>query len=120
MSETIETPKNPEIEEANNTFQNFISLLRDVVIIILIAFFIRSYIGMPFQIHGSSMADSYSDGEYIFVNRISYLNFETDFNFFISQNNNNIAGGIAKIFKKIPLHIGHPERGDVIVLRPPV
>lgn len=113
-------PEELELEEANNTFMNLIKFLRDVVIIFLLAFFIRSFIATPFQIQGASMNDSYADKEYILVNSFSYLDFGTHFNEVIQNNSNSLVGGIAKIFKNIPIHIGDPKRGDVVVLRPHV
>lgn len=76
----------PEIEEANNVFTSFIKFFRDIVIIFLIAFFIRSFIVTPFQIQGESMNDSYFNKEYILVNSFSYLDFDTHFDNFIHSN----------------------------------
>ena len=47
--------------------------LKDLVIILIIVLIIRLFIAMPFQINGSSMADSYYNKEFIIVDRISYL-----------------------------------------------
>lgn len=47
--------------------------VRDLIIIILIVIFVRSYLFMPFQINGQSMYDSYYDKEFIIVDRFSYL-----------------------------------------------
>lgn len=66
------------------------------------------------------MNDSYTDKEYILVNSFSYLDFSTHFNEFIETNPETIAGGVAKILAKIPIHFGDPDRGDVIVLKPHV
>ena len=68
--------------------------VRDLIIIILIVIFVRSYLFMPFQINGQSMYDSYYDKEFIIVDRFSYLD-------------------IPLIGKKWA-----PDRGDVVVFRP--
>ena len=120
MSLFTEKEQNPELNEASLTLSHFIKFLRDIVIIFLLAFSIRSFIATPFQIDGNSMNNNYYDNEYILVNTFGYLNFDTHFNEYIKNNPDPITGTIAKIFKKIPIHIGDPERGDVIVLKPHV
>lgn len=120
MSDNTEIKNNIEVSEASESLSNIISFLRDLVVIFLIAITIRSFVFLPFQIKGSSMDNSYSDREYILVNVFSYLNFDTHFNNYIRSNPDPITGTIAKILKKIPIHIGDPERGDAIVLRPNV
>lgn len=50
-----------------------IDFLKDLWVIIVIIVFIRSFIGMPFQISGQSMADSYYNKEFIVVDRLSYI-----------------------------------------------
>lgn len=47
--------------------------LKDLVVIFIIVLIIRLFIAMPFQINGSSMADSYYNKEFIIVDRVSYL-----------------------------------------------
>lgn len=120
MSDNTEIKNNIEVSEASESLSNIISFLRDLVVIFLIAITIRSFVFLPFQIKGSSMDNSYSDREYILVNVFSYLNFDTHFNNYIRSNPDPITGTIAKILKKIPIHIGDPKRGDAIVLRPNV
>jgi signal peptidase I len=70
-SDSFETES---IEESNKTLQEFISFLRDLVIIFLIVITIRVFIVTPFRINGSSMETSYHDKEYIIVDKFSYLN----------------------------------------------
>lgn len=120
MSFPTEKEQNPELDEASITLTHFIKFLRDIVIIFLLAFSIRSFIATPFQIDGNSMNNNYYDNEYILVNTIGYLNFDTHFNEYLKSDPDPITGTIAKILKKIPIHIGDPERGDVIVLKPHV
>ena len=50
--------------------------VRDLVIILLIVVFIRSFLFMPFQINGQSMYDSYYDKQFIIVDRFSYLDID--------------------------------------------
>lgn len=120
MSLPTEKDWNPELSEASLTLSNFIKFLRDIIIIFLLAFSIRSFIATPFQIDGNSMNNNYYAKEYILVNTVGYLNFDTHFNDYLKSNPDPITGAIAKILKKIPLHIGDPKRGDVIVLKPHV
>lgn len=68
--------------------------VRDLIIIILIVIFVRSYLFMPFQINGQSMYDSYYDKQFIIVDRFSYLD-------------------IPLVWKE-----SFPDRGDVVVFRP--
>ena len=115
---TPEQYTNPEVHEATSTLMTVIKFLRDIVVIFLIAFAIRSFLVTPFQIHGDSMDDSFSDHEYILVNTFEYLNFDTHFNEFLHSNPDPVSGTIAQLLKKIPIHVGDPKRGDVIVLKP--
>ena len=50
-----------------------IDFIKDLVIIVLIVLFIRTFLVEPFQISGQSMSDSYYDKEFIIVDRFSYL-----------------------------------------------
>ena len=115
---TPEQYTNPEVHEATSTLMTVIKFLRDIVVIFLIAFAIRSFLVTPFQIQGVSMDDSFSDREYILVNTFGYLNFDTHFNEFLHSNLDPVSGTIAQLLKKIPIHVGDPKRGDVIVLKP--
>mgnify|MGYP000974344854 FL=1 len=115
---TPEQYTNPEVHEATATLMTVIKFLRDIVVIFLIAFAIRSFLVTPFQIHGDSMDDSFSNHEYILVNTFGYLNFDTHFNEFLHSNPDPVSGTIAQLLKKIPIHVGDPKRGDVIVLKP--
>ena len=115
---TPEQYTNPEVHEATSTLMTVIKFLRDIVVIFLIAFAIRSFLVTPFQIQGVSMDDSFSDREYILVNTFGYLNFDTHFNEFLHSNPDPVSGTIAQLLKEIPIHVGDPKRGDVIVLKP--
>ena len=46
--------------------------MKDLVIIVLLVLFIRTFLAMPFQINGQSMYSSYYDKEFIIVDRLSY------------------------------------------------
>ncbi len=105
------------LEEVNSTFSEFITFLRDFVIILIIVFFVRTFIITPFQINGQSMESSYHDKEFIIVDKFSYLDFAEDK---LETTDENLWGSIVSIWQKIPLHIGDPRRGDVVVIKPHV
>lgn len=106
-----------ELEEVNTTFSEFIKFLRDFVIILLIVFFIRTFIITPFQINGASMEASYHDKEFILVDKFSYLDFAQDI---WTSTDSSIPASMASLWQKIPIHIGDPVRGDVVVIKPHV
>jgi len=81
--------------EPRNLWKEFLDLWKDLIIIVLIVVFIRTFLVMPFQINGASMSDSYYDREFIIVDRFSYLS--------------------VPVIKK-----WNPNRWDVIVFRPHV
>ena len=66
------------------------------------------------------MEENYHDHEYILVNKFSYLNLPTHFHEWNNENANFFQRTIAQFFEKIPLNIGNPQRGDVVVIRPHV
>ena len=66
------------------------------------------------------MEDYYHNNEYILVDKFSYLNLPTHFHGWNNENANFFQRTIAQFFEKIPLNIGHPQRGDVVVIRPHV
>lgn len=39
----------------------------------MVVIFVRTFVAAPFQISGSSMEESYHDGEFILVNKFSYI-----------------------------------------------
>lgn len=106
-----------DLEEVNSTFSEFIKFLRDFVIILIIVLFIRTFIITPFQINGASMEESYHDKEFILVDKFSYLDFAQDI---WTQTDGPILTSIASFWQKIPIHIGDPVRGDVVVIKPHV
>ncbi len=76
--------------------QEVLDFIKDLIIIIAIVVFVRTFLVMPFQINGQSMYDSYYDKEFILVDRFSYLDLP--------------------IFWQVrPVH-----HGDVVVFRPGV
>ena len=75
--------------------KDVIDFFKDLIIIVLVVLFIRTFFAMPFQISGQSMYDSYYDKQFIIVDRFSYLY-------------------IPKI------KAGTVKRGDVIVFQPNV
>lgn len=67
---------NKEVEEGYKSLKHeVIDFLKDLVIIVCIVLFIRTFIMLPFQISGQSMYDSYYDREFIIVDRLSFLDF---------------------------------------------
>lgn len=60
------------IEEVKSNSSEVWSFLKDLWVIIAIVLLIRTFIAMPFQINGESMADSYYNREFIIVDRLSY------------------------------------------------
>lgn len=70
-----EESKKIDNSNMNNFRKEMFSFLKDLVIIIIIVFIIRTFVVLPFQISWQSMYDSYYDKEFIIVNRFEYLNF---------------------------------------------
>lgn len=70
--------------------------LKDIIIIVAVVFFIRTFLMMPFQINGQSMYAPYYDKEFIIVDRLSYREFP-------------VFGAIREI-----------QRGDVVIFAPKV
>lgn len=105
------------LQEVNSTFSEFITFLRDFVIILIIVFFIRTFVITPFQINGQSMEASYHDKEFILVDKFSYLDFSQDMS---DPTDSSIWMYLSNFWRQIPLHIGDPARGDVVVIKPHV
>ncbi len=103
-SSSFETEK---IEEGNKTIREIASFSRDLVIILIIVLFIRSFIVTPFRINGSSMEESYHDKEYILVDKFSYL--ETDESL-DSQEQSLYTSILTTIRNFVPIHVGDPKR----------
>ncbi|MFA6090685.1 MAG: signal peptidase I [Candidatus Gracilibacteria bacterium] len=91
--ETTPIAEIPNEEPSKTPFHEIIEFFRDIIIILVVVIFVRTYIAAPFQISGSSMEESYHDREFILVNKFSYADF-----------------GFVKV--------GDPVRGDVVILRP--
>lgn len=115
-----ENHENIEIAESNETLKDLIKFFRDFIIILLIVIFVRSFIVTPFRINGDSMETSYHNKEYILVNKFSYLDFQTHFDEMETNNEKNFVGTILSWISQLPVHVGDPRRGDVVVLRPHV
>lgn len=62
-------------EHPKTKLQETIEFFRDLAIIFVVVIFVRTFIAAPFQISGSSMEESYHDGEFILVNKFSYADF---------------------------------------------
>ena len=81
--------------ETSNIKNEILDFFKDILIIVIVVMFVKTFFVSPFQIKGQSMYDSYYDGQFIIVDRFSYLQFWN--------------------IKK-----WEPERWDVIVFRPQV
>ena len=98
------------------------SLLRDVVVIILVALIVRVTLVSPFKISGISMADSYRDGELIVLDHLSYFSSKN----FGRELQRGDIGPVREVTSRIldwtvgwfDLKVGDPKRGDVVVFRP--
>lgn len=90
-----EIPGSQDEIQTRQFTKEVIWLWKDLIIIILIVMFIRTFIMLPFQIKGPSMLDSYYDKEFIIVDRFTYLDIP--------------------LIKKWAIN-----RGDVIVFKPHV
>lgn len=111
--------ENTDIAVTNSTLSEFIKFFRDLFIVFIIAIFIKTFLFAPFRINGSSMENSYFNGEFILVDKLSYLRFDTHFDEFI-EGSDGISQAFFWVLKKIPVHIWDPVRGDVVVVRPHV
>lgn len=72
-----------------------LNYILNLVIILFIVLFVRAYIIAPFQVSGESMTNTLEDKEYIIVNKLVY---------------HGLLG----------LTFGKPERGDIVVIEPPI
>lgn len=65
------------------------------------------------------METSYHDKEYILVDKVSYLDLPVTYSGVSTEENlwNRVS---SNILKNIPVHIGDPKRGDVVVITPHV
>lgn len=55
--------------------EEVIWFLKDLLIIVIIVLSIRFFVGVPFQVSGHSMDDTYYDRWFILVNKLSYIDF---------------------------------------------
>lgn len=77
MLEDINIEDSKNIQEPTKTLrQEIFDFLRDLIIIVVVVLFVRTFLILPFQISWQSMYDSYYDREFIIVDRFSYLTFK--------------------------------------------
>lgn len=81
--------------ETSNIKNEILDFLKDIIIIVVVVMLVKTLFVSPFQIKWQSMYDSYYDGQFIIVDRFSYLKFWN--------------------IKK-----WEPNRGDVVVFRPQI
>lgn len=100
--------------------------IRDMFTIFIIVILVRTFLIQPFQISGKSMAPGFFDKEFIILDRFSYLK-SPDPTYVLQKSTEsgiaamyqNIGESFSRwLFAKVPVHVGDPERGDVIVMRP--
>jgi hypothetical protein len=72
-------------EKVEQKTSEFISSLRDIVILLVIILIVRAVVAIPFRINGQSMEPSYHDKEYILVDKISYFDMKNFFYTDISE-----------------------------------
>lgn len=65
----------PQKEEGKSGFRETLDFVKDIGIIIAIVMIVRTFFAMPFQINGQSMYESYYNGQFIIVDRLSYREF---------------------------------------------
>lgn len=91
------------LQEKNPTLYFLVDLILNIVIIVLLVYVIRTYVISPFQVYGPSMCDNLNYihgkcqegfGEYLIVNKAFYYPF-------------------------FGYRLKKPERGDIVVFRPP-
>lgn len=119
MHEHASEFQSEEIFETNKTLQELIAFLRDLVFIFFIVIVIRTFFITPFRINGSSMETSYFNKEYIIVDKFSYLNLPVTYDPEVAKQKWNTSI-INTVFSKIPVYVGDPMRGDVVVITPHV
>ncbi|MGC4191041.1 MAG: signal peptidase I [Thermomicrobiales bacterium] len=91
------------------------SLIREVVelaVVVLVVFFGLRLVLMPYAVDGASMNPFLADGEHLFVNRLAYADVNV-------TSWMNVIPGI-DVGKGDTLSFGQPNRGDIVVLNPPV
>ncbi|NCP76742.1 S26 family signal peptidase [bacterium] len=64
-------------EHIKTKLQEILEFFRDLAIILAVVIVVRTFIAAPFQISGSSMEESYHDGEFILVNKFSYARIDS-------------------------------------------
>lgn len=60
------------ISKKDLTKKEILNFIKDIIIILVIVFIIRTFFILPFQINWQSMYESYYDKEFIIVDRFSY------------------------------------------------
>lgn len=71
IKEKLKKEENIIKKELSFTWE-VVDFFKDLLVIVFIVLFIRTFLAMPFQINGQSMYSSYYDKEFIIVDRLSY------------------------------------------------
>jgi len=104
LSKDIE--KRGAAERVNGTFREIVELVKTVVWAAAIALVVRTFFYEPFNIPSGSMMPTLLIGDYLFVSKIAYGYGRYSFPF-------GLADFDGRIFADVP------NRGDVVVFRPP-
>jgi signal peptidase I len=63
----------PEVQQKANTWQTELwDLLKTILIFAVIYFVVKTFIAQPFLVKGRSMEQTFSDGDYLIVDELSY------------------------------------------------
>lgn len=110
-------PENNKILLQPSKWESFLSFCKEFLCYISIIILLSFFVIMPFRINGSSMENNYHHREFIVINKFSYLDFKTHFSDWTDENSHFLSKFFWEIFSKIPIHIGSPNRWDVVVVR---
>ena len=94
------------IEQKSKKNKSFAKEIRDIVIIVVVAFFIRSFIIEPFYVPTGSLKPNILEGEYVISSKYSYGYSKYSLPWFVP------------LFKG-RIFFSEPERGDIIIFWPP-
>ena len=92
---------------------SFFSNIKSIILAIIIALLIRSFVAEPFNIPSGSMKPNLLVGDFIFVSKWSYGYSKHSLPFSLDIIPNSLSTFPKKIFSKMP------NRGDVVVFKTP-
>lgn len=107
-----QSPPDPPPPTPSRRRSLFREIIETVLIVVVVYVGLRSFV-LPYRVDGSSMTPYLLDGERLFVSRTSYTSI--DWNALWNMLPGEDREGHADLFPA-----SDPERGDIIVLTPPV